>query len=119
MITVPYAKKYKLLPREKMRVNNTDITFVVDTYADMFKSKAVLAYSASGEEEGELYGDVTINIPQYSLDEDECFLSADCPQLIKAMVKNGYLKIVDEIKVNLGTYKIGTFTQKFTDEFER
>lgn len=46
-------------------------------------------------------------------------LSADCPQLIEAMVKNGYLKIVDEIKVNLGTYKIGTFTQKFTDEFER
>lgn len=63
--------------------------------------------------------DVTINIPQYSLDEGESFLSADCPELIAAMVENGYLVIVDEIKVNYGTYKVGKFTQKFIDEFEK
>ena len=91
---------------------------LVDAYADMFQRKAVLAFVASGDEKGELYGDVTINIPQYSLDEGESFLSSDCPDLIDAMVKNGYLEITDSVKLNWGTYKIGKFTQKFADEFE-
>lgn len=106
----------------KMKVNDYDVTFVVDTYADMFQGKAVRAYVASGEDEGEYYGDVTINIPQYSLfeeDGEDAFLSADCPDLIDAMVENGYLEIVREVKVNYGTYKVGKFTQKFIDEFER
>ena len=99
-----------------MKVNGYNITdFVVTTYADMFHRKAVIAYTSDGE----CYGDVTINIPQYSLDERESFLSADCPDLIDAMVENGYLEITDEVKVNYGTYKVGKFTQKFIDEFER
>ena len=99
-----------------MKVNGYDITkFVITTYADMFERKAVLAYTSDGE----CYGDVTINIPQYSLDNGESFLSADCPELIAAMVENGYLVITDEVKVNYGTYKVGKFTQKFEDEFER
>ena len=94
-----------------MKVNGYNITdFVVTTYADMFHRKAVLAYTSDGE----CYGDVTINIPQYSLDEGE-----DCPDLIDAMVENGYLEITDEVKVNYGTYKVGKFTQKFIDEFEK
>lgn len=99
-----------------MKVNRYNITdFVVTTYADMFHRKAVLAYTSDGE----CYGDVTINIPQYSLDEGESFLSADCPDLIDAMVENGYLEITDEVKVNYGTYKVGKFTQKFIGEFEK
>lgn len=42
-----------------------------------------------------------------------------CPDLINAMVENGYLEITDEVKVNYGIYKVGKFTQKFIDEFER
>lgn len=34
------------------------------------------------------------------------------------MVKNGYLEITGQIKVNYGTYKTGKFTQKFADEYE-
>lgn len=98
-----------------MKVNGYNITdFVVTTYADMFQRKAVLAYTSDGE----YYGDVTINIPQYSLDEGESFLSADCPDLIDVMVENGYLEITGKVKVNYGTYKVGKFTQKFIDEFE-
>ncbi len=98
-----------------MKVNGYNITdFVVTTYADMFQRKAVIAYTSDGE----CYGDVTINIPQYSLDEGESFLSADCPDLIDAMVENGYLEITDKVKVNYGTYKVGKFTQRFIDEFE-
>lgn len=105
-----------------MKVNDYDITFITDTYADMFQRKAVIAIVASGNEKGEIYGDVTINIPQYSLfeeDGEDAFLSADCPELIKAMIENGYLEIVREAKVNYGTYKVGRFTQKFVDEFEK
>lgn len=97
-----------------MKVNGYEIEFEVTTYADMFQRKAVLAKKSDGE----YYGDVTINIPQYSLDEGESFLSADCPKLIAAMVETGYLEITDTVKVNYGTYKVGRFTQKFIDEFE-
>lgn len=99
-----------------MKVNGYEITeFEVTTYADMFHRKAVLAYTSDGE----CYGDVTINIPQYSLDKGESFLNADFPELITAMVKNGYLKIAGKVKVNHGSYKVGKFTQKFIDEFEK
>lgn len=102
-----------------MKVNDYNVTFEVTTYADMFHRKAVLAIIADGEEKGELYGDVTINIPQYLLDEGESFISADCPELIREMVKYEYLEIVGEIRVNFGTYKIGKFTQKFADKFDK
>lgn len=100
----------------KMKIDDHNVTFKVTTYADMFKRKAVLAIE---KETGELYGDVTINLPQYSLDDGESFLSADYPELIKTMVDNGYLEIVGDIQVSFGTYKIGKFTQKFADEFEK
>ena len=101
-----------------MKVNNYDVTFVTDTYADMFQRKAVLAFVVD-KNRCEPYGIVTINIPQYSLEEGESFLSNDCPDLLNAMVKNGYLKITDSVKVNLATYKVGRFTQKFINEFEK
>lgn len=102
-----------------MKVKDYEVTFSVDTYADMFQRKAVIAIVSDGEEAGEIYGDVTVNIPQYSLDNGESFLSANCPELIKKMVVNGYLEIVDEVHVNFGRYKVGKFTQKFVDEFEK
>ena len=98
-----------------MRVSDKQVKFLVETYADMFQRKAVIAYTSDGE----YYGDVTINFPKYSLDDGECFLSAECQNLINEMVKNGYLEITGQIKVNYGTYKIGKFTQKFADEFEK
>ena len=105
-----------------MKVNNYDVTFMATLYLDdIFDRKAVLAIVASGDKKGEIYGDVTINIPQYALfeeDGEDAFLSADCPELIEAMIENGYLEIVREVKVNYGTCKVGRFTQKFVDEFE-
>ena len=98
-----------------IKVNDCEVSFVVTTYADMFQRKAVLAYTSDGE----CYGDLTINIPQYSLNDGESFLSADCPELIDVMVENGYLVITGEVKVNYGTYKVGRFTQKFVDDFEK
>ena len=97
-----------------MKVNGTEITFITDTYADMFHRKAVIAVK---KKSGRYYGDITINIPYYSLDDGECFLGNDCPKLISEMVKCGYLEIVDQIKVNMSTYNIGRFTERFQREF--
>lgn len=44
------------------------------------------------------YGDVTINFPKYSLDDGECFLSSDCPNLINEMVKTDTWKLQDRLK---------------------
>lgn len=98
-----------------MKFDERELTFEVGTYGDMFRRKAVLAYDV---ETGEVYGDVTINIPQYSLDDGECFISADCPDLINEMRRQKYLIIVGKIQVNMGTYQIGKFTKKFVKEFE-
>lgn len=68
--------------------------FLVETYADMFQRKAVIAYTSDGE----YYGDVTINFPKYSLDDGECFLSADCQNLINEMVKTDTWKLQDRLK---------------------
>lgn len=100
-----------------MKVNDYDITFETTTYADAFNRKAVFAVVESGDEEGCFYGDVTINIPNYSLKDEESFLSNDCPNLIDTMVENGYLIITDNVKVNYGSYRVGTFTKKFENEF--
>lgn len=100
-----------------MKVYDCEVTFMVDAYADGLQRKAVLAVVADGEEKGEPYSDVTVNIPQYPLEEDECFLCADCPMLIEAMEHNGYLEIIREVNVNYGTYKVGRFTQKFVEEY--
>ena len=98
-----------------MKVNNYEIIFVIDTYADELKRKAVLAYTTDGK----YYGDVTINIPFLKLNEDESFLSMDCPELINEMIKNGYLEITKQVMANYGIYSLGKFTQKFLDEFEK
>lgn len=92
------------------------IAFLVSEYADMFHRKAVVAWDV---DEDDLYAGVTINIPQYSLDDSECFLSADCPLLISEMEKRGLLKVTRKIKVNYGAYQVGVFTEKFKSEFEQ
>lgn len=97
-----------------MKVNGTEITFITDTYADMFHRKAVIAVK---KKSGRYYGDITINIPCCSLDDGECFLGNDCPKLISEMVRCGYLEIVGQIKVNMSTYNIGRFTERFQREF--
>lgn len=101
-----------------MKFENMNIDFQVTNYADMFERKAVIAWELVEEKEREIYGNVTINLPQYSLDKGESFISEDCPKLVKEMINQGYLEILDEIRVNLGIYKIGKFTKKFIDEFE-
>ena len=96
--------------------NGIELTFYVGKYEDMFKRIAVIAFEKA---DGALYDDVTINLPLYSLDEEDnedAFLN-DSPEIIDAMVKDGYLEIIRECKTIFGTYQVGHFTEKFMKEF--
>lgn len=93
------------------------ICFVTSTYADMFQRKAVTAYDAKT---GNKYVNITVNLPKYSLDEDEVFLNPACPLLIEEMKKRGYLKITGAIDVGRGyskVYETAIFTEKFKKDF--
>jgi hypothetical protein len=97
-----------------MKFEDMEMAFLITHYTDTFQREAVLAYDTKAEE---LYADVTINIPQYPLDDGECFLGTDSPELIREMERQGYLEISSEIRVNYGTYKVGKFTPKFYEDF--
>lgn len=103
-----------------MKIKNPsekNICFVTTTYADMFHRKAVTAYNAKT---GDKYVNVTVNLPKYSLDEDECFLNPACPLLIEEMKKCGYLEITGAIDVGRGyseVYETAIFTEKFKKDF--
>jgi len=84
-----------------------NIKFMSSTYADMFERLYIGAYT-----DEDFWGDVTINIPQYSLDEDEIFCSNDSPELIKEMIKQGYLEFLYVLPVNMGTYQVCKVTEK-------
>lgn len=94
--------------------DGTEITFQTNKY-HMFGRIAVLAFES---ENGELYDDVTINLPMYSLDDEEDAFLNDCTEIIKPMVENGYLEIIRECKTAFGTYQVGHFTEKFMKEFK-
>lgn len=91
-----------------------DIKFVTDTYADMFQRIYIGAVT-----EDKFWGDVTINIPKRSLDEDEIFCSNDSPELIKEMIKQGYLEFIYETPVNMGIYKVCKVTDKLKSELNK
>lgn len=101
-----------------MKVNKYNVTFTVTTYENS-KRKAVSATTTVEGQEGNLYEEITRDIPQYPLKDKEVFLNPGSLKLIDIMIKNGYLEIVGEVIINYGIYKIGKFTQKFIDEFER
>lgn len=95
-----------------MNLNGTEIVFRESNY-NMFGRRAIIAFE---KETDEIYGDVTINLPAFPLEDNRVFLTGNSPILIEEMVKQGYLKIHGSVKYNYGTYEIGEFLQKFEDE---
>ena len=97
-----------------MNLNGTEIVFREATY-NAFGRRAIIAFE---KETDEIYGDVTINLPAFPLENNRIFLTGNSPILIEEMVKQGYLKIHDSVKFNYGTYEIGELLPKFEDEVE-
>lgn len=97
-----------------MEFEGKKIFFDVDSYADSYQRKSVRACNA---ETGESFGDITLNMPQYTLDPDELILSPAQKDIIDEMVKSEYLVIMGEIQTYKGSYKTARLTQKFENEF--
>ena len=65
-----------------------EIIFLQAVYKYPKERTAVFAFD---KKTGALYCDITVNLPKYQLQQDECILSAEDPELIEAMQQQGYL----------------------------
>lgn len=93
-----------------------EIIFLQSMYTD---SKERIAVFAFDKKTGELHCDITINLPQYQLKQDECILSAEDPELIEAMQQQGYLIFMNnDIIYDNKMYHRGRFTQKFKSQID-
>lgn len=90
-----------------------NISFFKSNYSDMFKRIYIAAYT-----DEEFWGDVTINIPQFSLENNEVFCSNNSPELITEMINQGYLKYKYSVDINMGTYKVCEITNKLKEELK-
>lgn len=93
-----------------------EIIFLQAVYKDPKERAAVFAFD---KKTGSLYCDVTVNLPKYQLQQDECILSAEDPELIEAMQQQGYLIFMNEDAVyDNKMYRRGRFTQKFKSQID-
>lgn len=93
--------------------NGTEIIFYKGKYPN--GCRAVCAYDVAS---GELYADITINLPDLcQLPEDDfSFFSADCTDIYDEMVRQGYIAPGKPVKYNMGIYQTGRFLAKFDNE---
>ncbi|MGF7012004.1 hypothetical protein M2146_002558 [Lachnospiraceae bacterium PF1-22] len=94
--------------------DNEAVQFTIYSYP--FDNLAILAVSA---EDGELWNDVTINLPGMWTEPDEAYISGDLSkELIDAMVKANIMTLPgDECRYNMGTYKLAVFNMDVLKEY--
>ena len=77
---------------------------------------AILAYT-----EEEPYGDITINLPGYSVDEDEGFINSITKDsgLEQQLIKEGIIEeVITTVKYNMGEYDLVAFDMKKLKEYD-
>ncbi len=77
---------------------------------------ALLAYT-----EEEPYGDITINLPGYSVDEDEGFINSITKDsgLEQQLIKEGIIEeVITTVKYNMGEYDLVAFDMKKLKEYD-
>ena len=92
-------------------INGKKVVILRDTY-NYNGRLALLAFCADGEEAGELYADLTINLPQLSCDTNEGFLSADTENASVLLKKWGFGKPLRKIRYNWGEYDMFAFNKE-------
>lgn len=90
-----------------MKYGKYKLTFYEGRYGN--GRRAIVAMCANGEE----YGDVTINLPDYFLNDGDTFFNADSDDLVTEMERQGLVEVYGSMPYGFGTYKIGRFTDKF------
>lgn len=77
---------------------------------------ALLAYTKE-----ELYGDITINLPGFSVDEDEGIINSITKDsgLEQKLIEKGIIKeVITEVKYNMGRYDFVVFDMEKLKEYD-
>ncbi len=91
----------------------------LDLYLIMSKYMNGRIYLGLIEKNGELYADITVNIPSYFLDYGEIFLNGDLEDKLKNKLFNTpvFKKEGSKIKFNYGTYERACYNRKLLKDY--
>ena len=101
--------------RKKLKVKDNNLFIQVEQYQNN-GNLAILAYT-----EDELYGDITINLPGYSIDEDEGIINAITKDsgLEQKLIEEGIIKeVITTVKYNMGKYDFVVFDMEKLKEYD-
>ncbi len=101
--------------RKTLKFKDNNLFIQVEQYRNN-GNLAILAYT-----EEEPYGDITINLPGYSVDEDEGFINAITKDsgLEKKLIEEGIIKeVITTVKYNMGKYDFVVFDMKKLKEYD-
>ena len=103
------------MDRKSLKFKNKEIYLQVGQYKNN-GNIAILAYTKD-----EFYGDITINLSGYSVDEDEGFIKPINKDsgLEKILIKNGIIKeIITTVNCNMGKYDMVVFDLEKLKEYD-
>mgnify|MGYP000624407984 CR=1 FL=1 len=101
--------------RKKLKFKDNNLFIQVEQYQNN-GNLAILAYT-----EDELYGDITINLPGYSIDEDEGIINAITKDsgLEQKLIEEGIIKeVITTVKYNMGKYDFVVFDMEKLKEYD-
>lgn len=101
--------------RKTLKFKNNDLFIQVTQYQSN-GNLAILAYT-----EEEPYGDITINLPGFSIDEDEGIINAITKDsgLEQKLIKEGIIKeVITTVKYNMGKYDFVVFDMEKLKEYD-
>lgn len=101
--------------RKTLKFKNNNLFIEVTQYQSN-GNLAILAYT-----EEELYGDITINLPGFSIYEDEGIINAITKDsgLEKKLIREGIIKeVITTVKYNMGKYDLVAFDMEKLKEYD-
>lgn len=101
--------------RKKLKFKDNNLFIQVEQYQNN-GNLAILAYT-----EDELYGDITINLQGYSIDEDEGIINAITKDsgLEQKLIEEGIIKeVITTVKYNMGKYDFVVFDMEKLKEYD-
>ena len=101
--------------RKTLKFKENNLSIQVTQYQSN-GNLAILAYT-----DEELYGDITINLPGYSIDEDEGIINAITKDsgLEQKLIDEGIIKeIITTVNYNMGKYDFVVFDMEKLKEYD-
>lgn len=101
--------------QKTLKFKNNELFLQVSKYANS-ENLAILAYTKE-----DIYGDITINLNGYFVDEDEGFINSITKDsgLEKVLIEVGIVKeVITNVKYNMGKYDLVVFDMEKLKEYD-